>query len=160
LLGVFCKKNESYILTNSKVIAILSMVFYLLFVIVDFNYGVFGSQGPKFYPFFTDEYSFNNVNLNQIQKMFGSIFFLSLFFFIESNYKVDIRFLDVCAKYSFGVFFIHMYWVVILNKIIGDVSYSYFLISFIGFTCSIVSLYFFKRITEKFKFNSRIFVGC
>ena len=46
------------------------------------------------------------LNLNQIQKVFAVLFFLSFLFYLE-NKEIKIRFLDILATYSFGIFFVH-----------------------------------------------------
>lgn len=160
LFGIFCKKNERLVFYHSKKIALISFFSYFAFVIIDVNYGVFGSGAPKFAPMFTDGMSLIYINYNQIQKLFGAVFFLSFLFYIENKNELNIIALDTCAKYSFGIFFIHYYWIVILRNLFNGTHLSYIIISIVGFMASLISLYIFKGIVARMKLDSRIFVGC
>lgn len=167
MFGVFCKQNEDFIFNNSKYIASISFLTYILFVFIDYNFSSFGPERPYFYPMFSNEVSGTYINVNQLQKLFGTIFFLSLFFYMENKYKsIELPFFDTCAKYSFGVFFIHYYWIFVLNRIYNEVfiaspvNFKYVFISVAGFSASLVSVYLFKLLLTRLNLNSKLFVGC
>lgn len=160
LLGIFCKKHEGYIFENAKWIASVSFVLYLLLIVLDYNYSSYGIDAPKFYPMFTEQLSIKYVNLNQLQKLFGVLFILALLFFIESNGRVRLPFLDMCAKYSFGVFFVHYYWIVLFNIALSELPYSVVVVSCLSFIFSLGSVFIFKSVLSKFRADSRVFIGC
>lgn len=88
--------------------------------------------------------------------------------FILSHEKLN-KTLDFIAKYSFGLFFIHWYWFFIYNQIfhmpnvIADANISTLLIVSIRFLSvtllSLVTLFIFKKLLEKFNLNTRKFLG-
>jgi peptidoglycan/LPS O-acetylase OafA/YrhL len=161
LLGIFMKKNELYIFKYSKNISIASFIAFIAFIAIDINFGFFGEHRHFFAPFFSDVMSINYIGLNQIQKIFGVLFFLSVLFYIENKYKnIEFPMLDKLAKYSFGIFFVHYYWLHILKYTLTNISYSYFIIAILGFVLSVFSVYLFKKLLQLFNVESRYFIGC
>ena len=91
--------------------------------------------------------------------------------FIASHEKLN-NALDVIAKYSFGLFFVHWYWLFIVNQIfdlknvvILSDNLTAFVIVFVRFIAvtllSLLSLYLGKKIILFFNkdVNTRMFFG-
>lgn len=92
--------------------------------------------------------------------------------FILSHKKTNAT-LDFIAKYSFGIFFVHWYWLFIYNQTFGlqnvipiekSLLYTLFLVTirFIAIAlCSILSLFVAKFLLQKFDkdINTRKFIG-
>lgn len=91
--------------------------------------------------------------------------------FILSHQKLN-SVLDFIAKYSFGLFFIHWYWLFVYNQIfhlqnvcpIGEKGLVFalvvVLIRFLAVTVlSLITLYVLKKALEKFNQNTRMYLG-
>ena len=86
--------------------------------------------------------------------------------YLISHEKLN-KVLDFIAKYSFGLFFIHWYWIFIYNQIfhlqnvyIGPHSLLIVSARFLAVTLlSLGTLYILKTILEKFGKNTRMFLG-
>lgn len=161
LFGIFIKNNESYIFRQPGRFVCAFALLYSIFIYLTFRYESYGVDAQSYYPMFSQSFDISYINLNQFQKYFGAIFYLSLLFFIEKKLKVTkITTLDVCAKYSFGIYFVHMYWLVLINLVYGAKLQSYVLFSILGFTLTILSIMAFKMVLKKCSLNSRLFIGC
>lgn len=159
LLGIFFKKIERFVLYNSFVISIFSFVIFVIFIFLEvrltFDYNAGKFINPTFFPLLSGgEFK---LNLYNIQKFFGVIFFLSLFFYCEG--KVKFSLLSILAKYSFGIFFVHFYVIFILNKIS---NYFFPLKNFfiIAPLSLLLSLLFCMIVKKNFTKRSRQIIGC
>lgn len=100
LFGICCKKHENFIYNNAIKISIITIIPSLMFVCL------------------VAEYPDSHVNFSEVQKFFSIMFFLSFFMYLETiGMKIGV--LDVLAKYSFGIFFIHFYFLM-FSSIIFD----------------------------------------
>jgi peptidoglycan/LPS O-acetylase OafA/YrhL len=131
LFGVFCKKNEAFIYKNATYISLLSFIPSLLFVYFKAN----GDGGL--------------INYSEVQKFFSTLFLLSSLMLLESK-GIKIKALDILAKYSFGIFFIHFYFLIILNilffRILDLAPMELYFCTFIFTTLgSLFSCWFVKR---------------
>ncbi|MGR2768000.1 acyltransferase family protein [Photobacterium ganghwense] len=162
LFGIACKKNERVIFDKASVMVTPMLVLYLIFTYVDVVTG-FGAEKHVFFSIPTD-ISDIIVNYNQASKVFGALFFLSLFFLIEKkNEKADFKILNTLAEYSFGIFFIHWYWILVTREITKRLEFTqyngieFYIMVILTFSMSIISIKLLKRITGK---KSRQFCGC
>lgn len=159
VFGMYCSKNKNIIdkFYNLRFIIFLAMVITSI----------------------ADIYlSFNNIYCNfTISKTFLTMLLLCYLKhydeFILSRKKIN-QVLDIIAKYSFGIFFIHWYWIFAYNQILhlkgvmpiinGNYIEVIILISirFIIVTIlSILTLFLFKKILLKINknINTRMFFG-
>jgi surface polysaccharide O-acyltransferase-like enzyme len=103
-LGIYAKKQETYIYNNS--LKLLTLLFFLF--LVTFYLDTVLVQDYKFWPIYDLIYSFNSIiNWANVSKLIMSFLFLVFFFYIEKKYSPKIVILDLLAKYSFSIFFIH-----------------------------------------------------
>ncbi|MGK0270448.1 MAG: peptidoglycan/LPS O-acetylase OafA/YrhL [Cocleimonas sp.] len=159
--GIFIKKNESYIFRRSGLFVCVFSLLFIIFIYLTCMYESYGDDAKYYYPMFSQSFDISYINLNQIQKYFGSIFVFALLFFIERKFKkLKVTPLDFCAKYSFGIYFVHMYWLVLINMVYGEKLQSYLAFSILGFALTIFSIFSFKIILKKISLNSRLFIGC
>ena len=132
LFGMCCKKNEHYIYKNAVTISAITLIPSLIFVHFKVHYGSFF------------------INFSEVQKIFSILFFLSFFMMLESK-NIKIKVLDILAKYSFGVFFIHYYFLlastILLKELLGldriILYISTLLLSIFGslFICFLIKTY-------------------
>ncbi len=150
LFGIACKKNEDRIINNSKLIALISFPLYVLAIWYNINL--------KTNMVSTDSF----LNFDQLKQFFGVLFFFSIFVLIEKA-NCNLKILDILAKYSFGIFFIHWHFIYILRHIFRQIPYmQYWGLEFISIfslsiICSILSCKSIKYLTGS---NSRYFIGC
>lgn len=143
VLGMFCsnkKETLNIILTRRKIFVFMSTVLIFLFILSfkEINHGLF------------------------TQKTVFSFWLISFFLFYEKSNR-QFEYLDVLAKYSFGIFFIHGYFIssilLVFKKFNIQPSHPMlfiFLSSLILLFCCCF-IWLAKRILGKF---SRFIVGC
>ncbi|OUS28926.1 hypothetical protein A9Q99_11160 [Gammaproteobacteria bacterium 45_16_T64] len=100
--------------------------------------------------------------LNYLQKIFMSVFFLGLFFRI--NDKLNSKIIGYTAEVSFGVFFIHSYFISgnkliytsFLEKLPAGNMIFFILLSIATLTACVCLVFAFQKITGKY---SRVLIG-
>ncbi|MCD9551796.1 acyltransferase family protein [Photobacterium carnosum] len=107
---------------------------------------------------------FNYINHDHIIRVPFTLMFLTLFSIIEHDIsKLNMRMLDIIAKYSFGVYFLHPYIIQVLKMLpieynnYGFLSWISMLVITLVF--SIISLMVMKKITDYKGFNSKLIFG-
>ncbi|WP_119008225.1 acyltransferase family protein [Vibrio superstes] len=142
MLGIFCKRNEKWIFLHSRLIACISFLPSIIFV------------------YFKVEYPESLINFSEIQKIFTIFFFLTVLMSFEKS-KKEFKSLDILAKYSFGIFFIHYYFIVIYNFIFerylpDHILISYWSVLILTLLSSLVVCISVKRYTKSY---SRTLLG-
>lgn len=151
LFGIACKKNEQLIINNSKVIALVSLPLYILMI-------WFKSNKIVVAIYLTDSF----INFDQLMLFFAVLFYFSVFIQLEKR-KFKFKLLELIAKYSFGIFFLHWYFIFIFSYIFYPFAFlqnfglEYILIFVLSVSCSILSCKIIKYITGE---KSRYFIGC
>ncbi|TMN81308.1 MULTISPECIES: acyltransferase [unclassified Pseudoalteromonas] len=139
LLGIFCKKNQKVIFDKALLFLFISLPLSLLFLYWKVNY---------------DESMFN---YSALEKLASVLFYISLFMFLEKmGYKF--KALDVLAKYSFGIFFIHYYFLILFTLLFSKLGLEDSLHEFVfTFTLSVllatVASYLVKLASGKYSKN-------
>ena len=124
LFGIFCKKNEKTIYGNAKTIALISLPLSIVFVYIKVNI-------ITTVPLYVGSDYIKNINYGEIQKVFSILFFLSTLMLLEKR-KYKSTHLDFLAKYSFGIFFLHYYFLVFSSAIFNALGYDATLHKYIG----------------------------
>jgi hypothetical protein len=108
---------------------------------------------------------FNDIRaISLIQKILLCLIVLHVFRKLDNN-KI-LNKLDIVATYSFGIYFIHMYIIIVILKVLKssemDVFRSKGILSFIFLTAitTIISVLLLKLIKIFYRKNSRIVIGC
>lgn len=156
-LGIMMKKNETLFYDNAKV---FTFVFLFLFLLVQYISISERISGEIIVPF---------INTTQLKMLFGVMFFVSFLFLIEKSISnieaksnIFIKTLNVLAKYSFAIFFLHSFALkameIVLNKYLGGVDNVIgFTILVIGsFIISIFVSWLIKKVVGK---KSRMLIG-
>lgn len=107
---------------------------------------------------------FNYINHDHIIRVPFTLGFLSFFAIIEYDIKwLKMKVLNVIAKYSFGIYFLHPYIIQISKRLPIDYNQygflSWALMLVITLTISVISIFIMKKITDYKKLNSRIIFG-
>ena len=143
LLGMFCKQQESYVYKHSRSIAISCIAPSLIFL------------------FFSVKFSDNSIlNFHQIQKTFLILFFLSLFMFLDRK-GWAIKPLYILAEFSFGIFFVHFYFLIVSTLIakkfgFEESAFEYFFAYSFALFGSLMVCKFIKALLPKY---SRYILG-
>lgn len=159
-LGILIKKNQQIIYDNSHFFV---FIFFFLFILTQV--------------LFIREHVFD-INYNflfkllELKMFMGVLFFISLLFQIEKILKsrnnealskgIIIKTIDVLAKYSFGIFFIHTFILKLMELVLiyffggvnGILGFGTLLLG--TFIICIVTIYLIKIV---FKSNSKFIVG-
>lgn len=158
LYGIFLNKKQNFIVTHALIVSIVTGSTYLVFTFIDtwiaINYG-----RPNYIPILEGKFSILSVSMIQIQKLLAVTFFLSLFTLIEKNFQnIHFKFLSLLSTYSFGIFFIHYYWIRLCKSIFGH-EISDLIVIFIAFPCTLLSLIIVRKFLTKLRINSRMIIG-
>lgn len=103
LLGIFCKKNQKVIFDKALLFLFISLPLSLLFLFCKVNY---------------DESMFN---FSALEKLASVLFYISLFMFLEKK-GLKFKVFDILAKYSFGIFFIHYYFLILFTLLFAKLG--------------------------------------
>jgi peptidoglycan/LPS O-acetylase OafA/YrhL len=142
LFGICCKKNQDFIWKNSRKIIFVAFTLSLLFLYFKLN--------------FKEHF----LNFTEIEKIFSIVFYLSLFMLLEKK-QVKLKLFDVLAKYSFGIFFIHYYFLIVCTIIFQSLGLEDTMYEFV-FTyliTLILSLIVCKFVKKQFPKKSRLLFG-
>lgn len=157
LFGIFCKKNQEFIYDKSLMIALVSFPLSLVFVYFKVNVITLIPTG---FPTDYFGYGFGRANYSEVQKLFSIVFFLALFMYLE---KKELKFpvLDLLAKYSFGIFFVHYYFILICEFLFSAIDCDNTFVSIGGSLIIIIgmSLLVCHYIKVKLPLNSRYLLG-
>lgn len=166
LFGIYLKKYEEVLYRNaSRLILILGAVF------IGFQV-IYVAHMLEPLRLLSSGGWLNGLDLGQVKMLFGVMFFLVLLFYIEEKLRgselslsrkgLVIPSLDLLARYSFGIFFIHTFVLkfleVVHRKLVGEVDnlWSLFVIAVLTFVISVLVI---KMIKIIFKSKSRYLVG-
>jgi peptidoglycan/LPS O-acetylase OafA/YrhL len=116
LFGIFCKKNEKHLYDNTKIIALMTLPLSIIFVYVKVNI-------TTMLPLWLITDYGNTVNYGEVQKIFSILFFLSILMHLEKGGRKSVL-LDFLAKYSFGIFFLHYYFLIMSSAIFNGLGYD------------------------------------
>lgn len=157
-LGIYTSQNKEKLLPYLKK---YNSFIFLLWV----GMGVFQVHINKFMNMHkANMFAYNGIDLMGIQKIIVCLFFVGLFYKIQDKKWIFIeKPLSLLADYSFPIFFIHNYFILItkyfLEKYNFTLNFSYLgLIFFTTYIC-ILSMIFTKIIKLIFKKNSRMIIG-
>ncbi len=158
LFGIFLKQRHDFIISRASLLTFYTGIAYIIFIFLDtWMAAYYGRQ--NYIPLLDGHFTISAINIIQIQKLFAVVFFLSLLSFIENKYKgVQFKFLSFLATYSFGIFFIHQYWIIVCRNLLGP-EVNYLLIILTAFPSTIVSLLVAKKILDTLNLNSKYFIG-
>lgn len=148
LLGMACSKYKDTLNT----------------IFSDYKFITF--SGALIVTFASWEYYLNSGTmtwLNYLQKTVMSLFFLGLFY--KFNNQLKSKFLNYVAEVSFGVFFLHSYFISGIKLLYNAVFYelpvasvfSYLLFSIATFISCLLLIFLIKKITRKY---SKFMIGC
>lgn len=154
LFGIICseKKEMLYSKLFGKEFVILSIG--LLFAILQVFIGVVGNYHKP--PF-----EFASLDLMFVHKLIFSVFFM---IFLHRFETVKSTFLDLVAKNSFGIFFIHGYYILIFLLVKSRLNFSfpknsflvYVLVAIVIFVLSLLTSMLIRKVIPKY---SRSIIG-
>lgn len=152
VFGMFCSKNKEVIdrFYAKRILIFAVMILTAIFDIFLTHKGIYSN--------YTISKTFLTMLLLGYLKHYDE--------YILSHNKLN-NVLDFIAKYSFGLFFIHWYWMFVYNQIfhlqnvyIGENSILIVSVRFLAVTLlSLGTLYIFKTILQKLGKNTRMFLG-
>ena len=154
LLGILSSEKKDVIYTKFKEKEFYILAFALTLAIYQAYIGELGNYHKS--PFI-----YGGMDLMIIQKLLLCLFFMLFLNRIE-NYKL--RFFEIIATNSFGIFFIHGIVIYLLGRIKMEIDFSftpksfiiYFIVASIVFLFSIIVTFIVKRIFPKY---SRYLIG-
>lgn len=157
-LGIYTSQNKEIFLPYLKKYNNLIFLLWL-------GMGIFQVHINKFMNMHkADMFVYNGIDLMGIQKIIVSLFFVGFFYKIQ-DWKCNFieKPLSLLADYSFPIFFIHNYAILITKYLLEKnnitLNFSYLgLIFFTGYIC-VVSIIFTKIVKLIFKKNSRMIIG-
>lgn len=144
MLGLLAAKNYSMLMKNSQKIVLVSFTLLVGFQFIELDVDV--------------------INMFHIRSLLVTFFVLSLFYLVEKK-QVKLIPLDILAKYSFGIFFLHKYFIQIQDRIIvPKFGLEKDQILFFGTGClaimlSIMTVKVGSIFLERLKLNPRYFFG-
>lgn len=157
-LGIYTSQNKEKLLPYLKK---YNSFIFLLWL----GMGIFQVHINKFMNMHkANMFAYNEIDLMGIQKIIVCLFFVGLFYKIQDKKWILIeKPLSLLADYSFPIFFIHNYFILItkyfLEKYNFTLNFSYLgLIFFTVYIC-LLSMIFTKIIKLIFKKNSRMVIG-
>jgi len=154
LFGIISSENKNILYSKIK-----GKEFYILSIAL--SLAIFQAYIGEFGNYHKDPFTFGGIDLMIIQKILLCLFFM-IFLNRFENYKL--RFLEIIAANSFGVFFTHgiVIWVTGILKWKLDFSFTsnsfiiYCMVSSLVFFVSLIITLFIKRILPNY---SRYLVG-
>ncbi|MGY5353868.1 acyltransferase family protein [Wenyingzhuangia sp. IMCC45467] len=156
LIGIICSMNKEYLYRKFKKKELLLFCGFLIFVFFQIY---FNSNGNSF----KSPFKFEGFDLMILQKILLSIF---LFVILHKLESIKIPFLNIVAKYSFGMFFIHGYvmyaYGIVLNKFISPSfmnNYSFCIYLGSSIIIIFISLLLVMLIKKVFNNKSRYLIG-
>lgn len=157
-LGIYTSQNKENLLPYLKK---YNFFLFLLWL----GMGIFQVHINKFMNMHkANMFAYNGIDLMGIQKIIVCLFFVGLFYKIQDfKWRIVEIPLSILADYSFPIFFIHNYFILItkylLEKYQLTLHFSYLgLILFTAYIC-LLSIIFTKIIKLIFKKNSRMIIG-
>lgn len=169
LLGVFLKKKEAFLYEHAHLFILPSLLLFALFVHLSVRQGF----GHDFIPLLQSSRPEHIINYEQLQMLFGVLFFLTLFFYLEKKHQhyfaenspgvpLLYKILAALGTYSFGIFFLHEFFIKLIRKLhhllVGDITTatSYFLI---GFFVLLLTFLLVRAIVKLLPNKSRYLIG-
>lgn len=163
-LGIAAKKYETFLFVHAKTLTIWFFIFFIA------TQGLYTYKA--YYQWTNDVLISSAINLAQLKMLFGVLFFLTALFWYEAHLRVkheqvrNINFftqaLDLLARYSFGLFFIHTFMLkamqILLVKTLGGIYTVWQFTLLVGgtFALSIALIFVIKKVLMS---RSRLVIG-
>lgn len=160
-LGIYIALNQKELIFKIEKRNFLFGVLWFVFIIFQIYVNNYTSVPKKLF-------EIDGIDLMIIQKMLMSLFFIGVFIKLEkSNFNTVKKIFNLLGDYSFGIFFLHNYFIRIFWKILyvitkgkiqeRTLNFAECFIFGIGVVlCSIVTIWIVKKI---FKKKSRYIIG-
>jgi peptidoglycan/LPS O-acetylase OafA/YrhL len=157
LLGMFVSQYKKYFFNWQRVLLPILIGVYIALLIVEFTNVL---DSPRFIGFNTEEKPYFIFNPAKLHYSILSVILLLVFHIIESK---KIALFDVLGDYSFGIYFVHLYFIIIIMKVLQfiQLEFSPNLISFLTLTlvATFLSMTYVWVMKLIFKNNSRYIIG-
>lgn len=146
LLGIFCKQHENTLYQHAGTLLAITLPLSLIATYLKMH-SVGGSFSIVIYG---EAFFFNPISPPQIITTLSA---LALLMFIEKQ-SIKPRILDILAKYAFGIFFIHFYFLVVTAAVFNHLGYDNTAIKFIAdyffaITGSVIVCHYTKKFFPK-----------
>ncbi len=158
VFGMWACKNRDWILNMRSYVMIALASSYILILYFEITKTIITQHLYFFEP--TSHYFTTQFNFSKLKEMILAILLITVFYRFR---KKDLSFLALLGSYSFGIYFIHIYFINATERIIDyyqlsrlqkGFTYLIFVISVLGL--SAITVYLIKKI---FKDRSRLLIG-